>query len=317
MSAVSRRGASGLAGILPVDKPSGMTSHDVVGDVRRATGERRVGHAGTLDPAATGLLVVLVGPAARLAPYLTAESKTYRAVVAFGEETDTCDAEGQVVARAPVPRAVLDETAAALTVADLRGARLQAPPAYSAIKVDGRKACDAARSGAPIDLEPRPIEVAEAVLEAVDPGPPPTWTLTLTVSKGTYIRSIARDLGPALGTRAHLLGLRRLAAGRLTLDDAVPLSAVAQAGKAGADAVRALFADPLAALGLPVLELTGHQAALVRDGCPLPMPQPFLDLAEGALVSMAEGSALRAVYARELGFLVPETVLAVPAEPGR
>ena len=174
-----------------------MTSHDVVNRVRRITGERRVGHAGTLDPMATGVLVVLVGPATRLAPYLTSAEKTYEARIAFGAETDTDDAEGRVTLTAAVPDEVCDPFAAAAMVASLVGVHEQIPPAYSAIKRGGVVAYEAARKGEALELEPRTVEVASAELLGVQVDPP-AWDVAFAVSKGTYIRALARDLGRAV-----------------------------------------------------------------------------------------------------------------------
>ena len=216
----ARRGATDLSGILAIDKPAGMTSHDVVDRVRRVTGERRVGHAGTLDPMATGLLVVLVGPATRLAPYLTAAEKTYDARIVFGAETDTDDAEGRVTATAPVPDEVGDPFFAAGTVASLVGTHEQVPPAFSAIKRGGVTAYEAARKGEALELEPRTIEVDRRRLLGVECVGEYAWDVEFAVSKGTYIRALARDLGRALDTAAHLGALRRTRSGTLALAQA-------------------------------------------------------------------------------------------------
>ena len=258
----ARRGATELSGILAIDKPAGMTSHDVVNRIRRITGERRVGHAGTLDPMATGLLVVLIGPATRLASYLTAAEKTYEARIDFGAETDTDDADGRITVSAGVPDEVCDPFAASAMVASLVGTHEQVPPAYSAIKRGGVTAYEAARKGEGIELEPRQIVVTAATLVGVDVEPP-TWSVALTVSKGTYIRALARDLGRACGSAAHLGALRRTHSGALALDDAHTLEEV----EAAPD-VAAMFVDPIAALDLPVLEVDDAGAA-VKDGRPL------------------------------------------------
>ncbi len=200
----AKRGESGLAGILVVDKPEGLTSHDVVNRVRRALGEKRVGHAGTLDPMATGVLVVLVGPATRLAPYLTAAEKRYRAQIVFGSATDTDDAEGRTIRAAPVPDEAADPFFAAATVAALVGEHDQVPPAFSAIKVDGKTAYREARAGEALELEPRRISVLDARLVGVEVEPEVAWDVQFEVSKGTYIRALARDLGEAMCSAAHL-----------------------------------------------------------------------------------------------------------------
>lgn len=246
----AKRGATGLRGILLVDKPAGMTSHDVVARLRRATGERRIGHAGTLDPAATGLLVMLIGPFTRLEPYLSAAEKGYVARIAFGSETDTDDAEGAVVRESAVPPDVFTTETGEAALRALTGPSEQLPPAYSAIKVGGRTAHRVARAGGELELQPRPITVHRATLLAQD-ADEGTWDVDFLVSKGTYVRALARDLGRAMGTAAHLAGLRRTSSGPLTLDAAHTLEAAERA--AGDGLLGELFADPLLALGLPTI----------------------------------------------------------------
>ncbi len=288
-----RRGSTGLVGILPVDKPAGMTSHDVVSAVRRSTGEGRVGHAGTLDPMATGLLVVLVGPATRLAPWLSGAKKTYVARFVFGTRTDTDDAEGAVIAAAEVPAKLTEEAFAATAVQSLEAEHLQVPPAFSAIKSEGRVAHRAARAGQPLELEPRPIRVLRARLLHIEPGPPTSWDIELTVSKGTYVRALARDLGHELGTEAHLGALRRVASGNLTLRDASTLERVEQAGPA----LEELFADPAWVLGFARVAVDDAAAALVSHGSALgpeqvpgPIPPP------GSEVSVVHEGFFLGVY---------------------
>lgn len=299
----ARRGQSGLSGILVIDKPSGMTSHDVVNRVRTATGERRVGHAGTLDPMATGILVVLVGPATRLAPFLTAAQKSYRATITFGAQTDTDDADGRVVATAPVPDEVCDPFVATGTVAALVGVHEQVPPAFSAIKRGGEVAYVAARRGEVLEVEPRRIEILHSQLHGLDASRA-EWDIELAVSKGTYIRAIARDLGPALGTFAHLGALRRTRSGSLCLDDSVTLDDVA-----AADDVRSLFTDPLKALALALLEVSDAQLDDVANGRRLSIGAQ--DESE-RLVSVMHAGALLAVYKQTGGFAKPVAVI-----PGR
>ena len=297
----SRRGATTLCGILPVDKPAGLTSHDVVQRVRSATGERRVGHAGTLDPAATGLLVVLVGPATRLARFVQAGAKTYDALVAFGVETDTADADGEPVRTADVPDEVLDPAFASRTIASLVGSGTQVPPAHSAVKVRGRKAYDLARAGEDPGLAPRPVTIESADLVAVESVPGPAWRVSLRVSKGTYVRSIARDLGPAAGTVSHLASLRRTASGTLTLADAHPLEAVAESEDAAA-----LFVPASRAMGLATLQVDDETARRVADGRALPLPADGLP---GPFVALIRDARTVAVYAAGEDGLVPEVVI--------
>ncbi|MDI6844172.1 MAG: tRNA pseudouridine(55) synthase TruB [Anaerosomatales bacterium] len=291
------RKATGLEGVLPVDKPAGMTSHDVVAAVRRASGERRIGHAGTLDPLATGLLVLLIGPYTRLEPYLSKSVKRYRAVVRFGVATDTDDAEGNVVEESPVPDDIFDEGFADEQVAALVGVHEQVPPVYSAIKRGGVTAHRAARAGAPIALEPRPIEIFEARLLRLLPEER-SWEIDLAVSAGTYVRAIARDLGRSLGTCAHLAALTRTASGNLSLDDAHPLDECVTAASEGR--LADLFVDPFRALGLPIVDA---DAPAVLAGRQLPAPPG----SEPLYAVRAEGR-LAAVYRREATRLAPQAV---------
>ncbi|HKQ68713.1 MAG TPA: tRNA pseudouridine(55) synthase TruB [Polyangiaceae bacterium] len=211
------------SGVLIIDKPSGLTSHDVVARVRKALATRAVGHAGTLDPAATGVLVVLVGEATKLAPYLTQQDKTYDATVTFGTSTTTLDAEGDVVARAPLPDELVREPRAAIerALAIERERTEQIPPAFSAIKLAGRPAYERARRGEEVPLVARSVRIVDARVVAMAKE---TVTLSLRVSKGYYVRSFARDLGATLGVPSHLSVLRRVASGLFTLAEALPLS---------------------------------------------------------------------------------------------
>jgi tRNA pseudouridine55 synthase len=254
-------------GVLVVDKPGGMTSHDVVGSVRRLLGTRRVGHAGTLDPMATGVLVVLIGEATKLGPYLTADDKRYAAGVTFGRATDTLDAEGSTTATAEVPAWLHEELREASPRGRLQEAIAaevarteQVPPVYSAIHVDGRRSHDRARAGEDVELTPRPVAVREVRVvgtSAADPG----VALRVEVSKGYYVRSLARDLGDRLGVPAHLSALRREASGSFTIADAVSLDA-------GAAALRAALIPiaEAAARALPVGRLTAEGAGRARQG---------------------------------------------------
>lgn len=296
-----KRGATDLSGVLPVDKPSGMTSHDVVVAIRRAIGEGRVGHAGTLDPAATGLLIVLVGPCTRLEPYLSGEKKSYEARIAFGSETDTDDADGAVVHVADVPSEVFDTHHAQRILDDMLGDSLQTPPAYSAIKVAGRTAHRAARSGEALALEPRPVTITSAELRALD-ARARTWDVSFRVSKGTYIRAVARDIGRALGTAAHLAALRRSAAGMVDIADAHPLELILRA--AAHARVAELFVDPVAALGLPVVQ---SAPGSIDAGGPIPNPSA---VPTGARIAVTVDDRLAAVYRSAGDTLVAEVVLA-------
>ena len=208
-------------GVLPIDKPLGWTSFDVVAVARRALGAKRVGHGGTLDPLATGLLPLLVGTATKFADRLHTASKVYAALVTFGSETTTDDREGAVTREAPVP--ALSEQALDAALAAFRGAIAQVPPAFAAVKVDGRRAYSRARGGETMELAARAVTVERLAIASWEP---PSLRLLVVCSTGTYIRSLARDLGQATASAAHLGGLRRLAVGALTLDDAMTVEAL-------------------------------------------------------------------------------------------
>ncbi len=301
------RASTGLCGILAVDKPAGMTSHDVVDSIRSSTRERRIGHAGTLDPLATGLLVVLVGPATRLAPYLSAADKSYRARISFGLETDTDDATGDPVRDLPVPPDLTQAERAQSVVDGLIGTHQQLPPAYSAVKREGRIAHREARSGRPLDLAPRSIEILDARLVDVDSGPPICWDLELTVSKGTYIRAIARDLGRSLDTAAYLGALRRLTSGSLHVDTAHPLDEIVSA----TGSISTLFADSVAALNLPVISVSAGDAELVSFGRPLDVSVTDVGVLPAGPVIIADTERMLGVYRSDTnsGKLRPEVVI--------
>lgn len=204
------------AGVLAVDKPLGWTSFDVVAVARRSIGAKRVGHGGTLDPLASGVLPILVGPATKFADRLHTAAKVYAALVRFGSETATDDREGAVTREAPVPLLSLEAWDAALE--PFRGEIAQVPPAYAAVKVDGQRAYDRARRGEVMELSARPVTIERLAIATWEP---PDLRLLVVCSTGTYIRSLARDIGRAVGSAAHLGGLRRLAVGALTVDDAI------------------------------------------------------------------------------------------------
>lgn len=202
-----KRGDSGMCLVVGVDKPEGKSSHDVVNACRRIFGERRVGHTGTLDPLATGALVVCVGPATRLDAYMVGHDKTYDVRISFGAATDTDDKLGEVIRTLDVPAQVCDPEFAQVILSGFVGKQKQMPPAYSAIKKGGVKACDAARKGNVIALEPRDIEVYSAELLDLERDPRADsiwWDVRFSVSKGTYIRALARDVGAACETCAHV-----------------------------------------------------------------------------------------------------------------
>lgn len=214
-------GPSGsVHGVLVVDKPQKMTSHDVVSAARRAFGTRRVGHAGTLDPMATGVLVLLFGEATKLSSVLTTDIKTYEARVAFGTSTDSLDADGKILSRKSLEPGWLSPSALADALQSERGRRLQIPPVVSAIKVDGKRAYARARGGENLELDPRDVKVHDLTLLHQEDG---HVDVSLRVSKGYYVRSFARDLGDTLGAPSHLSRLRRMESGPFDLDGAQPL----------------------------------------------------------------------------------------------
>jgi tRNA pseudouridine55 synthase len=206
-----------ISGVLVVDKPTGMTSHDVVQAIRRGTNIRRAGHTGTLDPRASGVLVVLLGPAVRLSEYVSASDKRYQAVIMMGTTTDTFDADGKTTSSSPVE---VTEEQFDTELQKFVGRIEQVPPPYSAIKIGGKKAYDLARAGEEVELAPRIIDVYS--LELLEWAPPEV-VIDVNCSSGTYVRSLANDLGERLGCGATLTGLRRTKNGRFTLRYAVPL----------------------------------------------------------------------------------------------
>lgn len=203
-------------GMLLVDKPAGVTSHDVVQLVRRVYGERSIGHLGTLDPFATGLLILLIGHSTRLATFIVTDPKVYEATIRFGAETDTDDCTGVVSREAAAPSG----EAIAAAIPTLTGSISQIPPAYSAKSVDGTRAYDAARLGRPIELAPVEVRVDDWSILATRPTEIDT---RITCGTGTYIRALARDLGRATGSAAHLSALRRTRSGTFDVADALTL----------------------------------------------------------------------------------------------
>jgi tRNA pseudouridine55 synthase len=266
-------------GIVVVDKPGGMTSHDVVARIRRLAGTRRVGHAGTLDPMATGVLVVGVEKATRLLGYLTLTEKEYVATIRLGQSTTTDDAEGEPAGGAPATAATRDAIDA--EVAKLTGDIWQVPPGVSAIKVGGQRAYKLTRAGAAPDLAARPVTVHEFTITAIRPvGPaerPPgnptavqgaRWLdldATIRCSSGTYIRALARDLGQALGTGGHLTALRRTSVGPYTIAQARTLDFLSER----------FVVTPLAeaaAAAFPRVDLTEDDARRLAHGARIPLP---------------------------------------------
>jgi tRNA pseudouridine55 synthase len=253
-----------LAGILNIDKPLGLTSHDVVSGVRRLAGIRRVGHGGTLDPLATGVLVVALGFATRLLEYVTDQPKSYEAVVRLGQTSTTYDAEGELSPAHDLPGLVTRLSPPLLDEAleQFRGPIEQVPPMYSAVKQEGRPLYELARRGLEVTRKPRPVTVYELALVA---WAPPDLHFRVRCSAGTYVRSLAHDLGQVLGTGGYLFALRRSAVGPFRLASAVPLDVLSAENLAAN-----LLAPDSAVAHLPRLTLDGEAAGRLRHGQRLP-----------------------------------------------
>ena len=275
-----------ISGVIVIDKPIGMTSHDVVQVVRKGTNIRRAGHTGTLDPRASGVLVVLVGPAVRLSEYVSASDKRYQAVVQLGTSTDTYDADGRVLATTSVD---ISEKQFDDVLQSFVGQIEQIPPPYSSVKVKGRHAYDMARNGEEVDLEPRTINVYN--LDLLEWAPPEA-VIDVNCSSGTYVRSLAHDLGEKLGCGAHLIGLRRTKSGRFTLRDAVPLRKLREAFEN--DTWQNFIIPASEALSdWPAIELTAEQLDIVRHGRRIPAEEGVGNMAraisaDGELIGLLE-----------------------------
>lgn len=267
--------APGLHGFLVINKPAGWTSFDVVARVRRLVGVRKVGHAGTLDPAATGVLPVAVGHATRVLEYLSATDKTYLAEVTFGVETDSHDRDGEVTATRDASFLTSELVEQALT--GFRGEITQIPPMHSALKVKGQRLYDLARRGEEIEREPRSLVINSLILEDWQP---PVATLLVDCSKGTYIRALARDLGAVTGTGAYLSALVRTRTGPFTLDQAITLDELAAADLPAVWPDLAIPADAVLA-DWPALVLDASQAVDWYHGKPIAQPNAGTDPARG------------------------------------
>jgi tRNA pseudouridine55 synthase len=277
-----------------VDKPAGMTSHDVVQRIRRALGLRAAGHTGTLDPFATGLLVVLVGRATRLARFIEGQPKTYLASARLGVRTETDDSTGRVTATSDeqVSQARLTEALVRFT-----GTQLQRPPVYSAKHVGGARSYQKARRGEAVELSD--VSVTVHALDLVEYRPPEV-AFRVVVSAGTYIRALARDLGDQLGVGAHLTSLRREAIGSIRVDDAVPLEGV------GPDSIL----PPRAVLGhLPTVELDEPTRVAVRHGRAVRGGEAAGRRGSGEAVALLSRGELVAIAKVEDGWLRPTVVL--------
>lgn len=290
-------GVASWHGLLNVNKPAGWTSHDVVAKLRGLLRVGKVGHAGTLDPAATGVLPALVGKATRIAEYLVDWDKEYRAVLRLGETTDTQDATGQVVRSCPAD-GVTEERIR--TVIDrFRGPQTQLPPMYSAVKVEGVPLYKAARAGRHVEREPRPVIIHELEITGIAGC---EVSLRIVCSKGTYIRTLCADLGEALGVGGHLRSLERSRVGSLTIDRALTLEEIRDRLAAGtlSDALVTLDA---ALAGLPAVAVSEETAARVQHGVPVPFDalEPVPDVPEGPVRIRDRAGHLLAIGRRTQG----------------
>jgi tRNA pseudouridine55 synthase len=286
-------------GVLVVDKPAGMTSHDVVDAVRRRLGVQKVGHAGTLDPDATGILVLGVGRATRLLDIAQAHPKRYRAEARFGVTTSTQDASGEVLERRDASGVTADRIAHALDA--FRGEIEQIPPMVSAVRVDGERLYEKARRGEEVERKPRRVAVYAFDLLELTPGEEPAARFDVLCSAGTYVRTLVHDLGEALGCGAHLTSLRRTEAAGFSESDAVPLE------KADAGSLR----PPLEAIKwLPRLSVDAAGAEMVSHGRALELNRGGATEGpkEGMLLSVVHEEALLAVYRCEGDTLLPHRV---------
>jgi tRNA pseudouridine55 synthase len=269
-----------ISGVLVIDKPVGMTSHDVVQAIRIGTGIRRAGHTGTLDPRASGVLVILVGPAVRLSEYVSASDKRYQAVIRLGASTDTYDADGRFTQQASTPVNITEqqfEEALKPFIGEIE----QTPPPYSAVKVQGRRAYDMAREGEEVDLAPRKITVHH--LEVLEWAPPEV-VVDVHCSSGTYVRSLANDMGNALGCGGYLVGLRRTKSGRFSLRDATPLRKLQESFQAG-NWYQYLIPAAEALGDWPAIELNPDMVEAVKHGHRIPAAEDAKGMVRG--VSMA------------------------------
>ena len=290
MGSPTRRSEPGPSGLLVVDKPAGWTSHDVVAKLRGVLGTRKVGHAGTLDPDATGVLLVGVGRVTRLLRWLSESGKAYEGEVVLGVETNTLDAAGEVTATHDMAGVTAEQVRAA--AATFLGAIEQVPPMVSAIKVDGKRLHELARAGVEVERAPRPVRIDR--FDVSPTADPLVWRCEVECSAGTYVRSLAADLGTALGGGAHLRALRRTRSGSFPIEEAVPLEA------ASVEALR----------HLPALAVDGDLLVAVGHGKVLPL-EVLGATGEGPWRVLGPAGDLLAVYeAHRDGAAKPAVVLA-------
>lgn len=310
-----RPSGPGLDGILVVAKPPGPTSHDIVALVRRLAATKRVGHGGTLDPFASGVLPVFLGRATRVVEYHLGDRKEYRATVCFGATSSTDDLEGELepVAGPPVTR---DAAEAALP--GLRGRISQTPPAYSALKVAGRRAYAMARAGQTVELAPRVVEIHRFELVEWDASDPerPVAIVEVECSAGTYVRALARDLGSALGNGAYLGALSRTASGPFRLQDALSLDDIRSAAADGPDRLTSLLQPIDAGLeGLPAVVLSESDLPAIVRGQIVGAPASARDAGDRPIRLLDQGGRLVGFATLRDGRLAPDKVLVAPPVP--
>lgn len=281
-----------MNGVLVVDKPKGITSFDVVREVRRALGVKKVGHTGTLDPMATGVLPICIGDGTKIAQFITEATKAYDATVKLGSTTDTLDAEGKVLETRPVPGVTRELLEAALT--KFRGPLLQIPPMYSAIKVGGKRLYELARAGEEIERKPREVTVFDLQLRDFSAD---EFKISVRSSKGFFVRSLAADLGEALGCGAHLCALRRTQSGPFVLAQSIPLTEVSKTST--------LVGLNDSLKDLPELQVNDVEAARVRHGGVVEVSPSLTGVyrviePNGSLLALADAVRGRLVYRRVL-----------------
>lgn len=302
-------GAAGPpVGVLNVLKPPGMTSHDVVDVLRRHTGIRRIGHTGTLDPGACGVLVLCLSQATRIAEFLSDQHKGYRTEVTLGVETDSDDAYGAVVAERDASAVTGEALEAAL--AEFVGTQEQVPPRVSAVRKDGRRLYEHARRGEVVEVAPRQVTIFECRLIEFVPGPRAVALVHVECSKGTYVRAMARDLGARLGVGGHASFVLRTRVGRFALDTSLTLEEVGAATAEGSLAAHLVSTDDALA-HLPAVELTPAQRRQVLDGHALPLFQVrgWEELPLAAPIRLRDERGLVALARIETGRLLPFRVL--------
>jgi tRNA pseudouridine55 synthase len=294
-------------GFLLVDKEQGWTSHDVVAKVRGLVGGK-VGHAGTLDPMATGLLVLGLGRSTRLLRFVQGFEKEYQATALFGVATDSLDADGAIIDRSPLP---VDAAALEAVAERFRGSILQIPPMVSARKVEGKRLYELARAGQVVEREARPVDIYSLVFTDLAPSDYPEVSFDVVCSTGTYVRTLADDLARALGGRAHLTQLRRVRNGTLNVENAVSVDQI-EAAQAD-ESVASLVVDPATALAdIPGIEVEASYLPGIRNGAAIPAAAVMGEVAESdqGLVRLISDGALLGVYRVDGPLVKPEVVTA-------